>query len=241
MIAVTATSSSTEAGTARTAETKSSKSPTINEFSRFTPLGARLDPQHEKLMVESAIAPEIARERGYRTESTRTGIKRLGFSDSQARTPALVIPLFDVHGECAGYQVRPDQPRVVDGKAVKYETPRGMRMMIDVAPSLSRKRSAQRQTTQAHGEPTDSELPPLIADPFIPLFATEGVRKGDAAVSIGLCCISLLGVWNWRGSNVSGGITAVSDWESIALKSRTQLATLTSSSKKRGASKCTHH
>ncbi len=30
------------------------------------------------------------------------------------------------------------------------------------------------------------------------LFITEGARKADAAVSKSLCCVDLLGVWNWR-------------------------------------------
>jgi len=39
----------------------------------------------------------------------------------------------------------------------------------------------------------------------LPLFITEGIPKGDAAVTIGLCCIALLGVWNFRGTNDAGG------------------------------------
>jgi hypothetical protein len=49
---------------------------------------------------------------------------------------------------------------------------------------------------------------------------TEGIRKADAAASIDLCCVALLGVWNFRGSNEFGGTTALADWESIALKDR---------------------
>ena len=59
-----------------------------------------------------------------------------------------------------------------------------------------------------------------IGDPKRPLFVTEGVRKADAAASIDLCCIALLGVWNWRGRNDGGGYTALADWESVALKGR---------------------
>ena len=59
-----------------------------------------------------------------------------------------------------------------------------------------------------------------LADPAWPLFITEGVRKADAAVSKDLCCIALLGVWNWRGTNEHGGKIALPDWESIALNGR---------------------
>ena len=61
---------------------------------------------------------------------------------------------------------------------------------------------------------------PLLGNPAVPLYVTEGARKADAAASQGLCCIALLGVWNWRGSNEVGGKTALADWESIALNDR---------------------
>src|SRR4029079_15800537 len=61
---------------------------------------------------------------------------------------------------------------------------------------------------------------PWLSDPHRPLFVTEGVRKADAAVSRGLCCLALLGVWDWRGSNAEGGTLALADWEAIALKGR---------------------
>ena len=75
-------------------------------------------------------------------------------------------------GEVALWQYRPDSPRVNGkGKAIKYETPAGSRMDIDVPPRI-------------RGQ---------LADPKVPLSITEGVRKADAAVSVGLCCVALLG------------------------------------------------
>ena len=68
------------------------------------------------------------------------------------------------------------------------------------------------------------DIPPTIrkwlSDPAKPLFITEGARKADAAVSMGLCCIDVLGVWNWRGTNKLGGKTVLADWEHVALNSR---------------------
>ena len=49
---------------------------------------------------------------------------------------------------------------------------------------------------------------------------TEGLRKADAAVSRGLACVALMGVWTWRGTNDAGGKTALADWEGIALNER---------------------
>jgi hypothetical protein len=174
-----------------------------------------LEPNHLQLIRESGISSEIARERGYRTVTTKSCLRKLGFGAQQCNTPALLIPLYDAGGRPARYQLRPDEPRNKEGKPVKYETPHSMRMVIDVHPSLSRRRIVE----QLH--PDDpAELPALIADPTVPLLITEGVRKADSAISRGLCSIALLGVWNWRGKNEVGGLTALADWEHIALNGR---------------------
>ncbi|HEX2999561.1 MAG TPA: DUF3854 domain-containing protein [Armatimonadota bacterium] len=155
-------------------------------------------PQHAKLIKDSAIAPEIARARGYRTVTVKSELDSLGFSRQQQRVPALLLPVWNAKGEMALYQARPDEPRVKDGKPLKYETPAGCGMVIDVPPAARAR----------------------IGDPATPLFITEGIRKADAAVSAGLFCVDLLGVWNWRGRNEQGGATALPDWEYLALKGR---------------------
>lgn len=155
-------------------------------------------PHHQRLIDESGISPDIARTRGYRSIAAKAELARLGFGRNQCQVPALLIPVFNVHGDLATYQARPDTPRVQDGKPLKYETPSGSRMVLDVPRSIKDK----------------------LRDPTIPLFLTEGARKADSAVSRGLCCIALLGVWNWRGTNQLGGKTALPDFESIALNGR---------------------
>ena len=84
-------------------------------------------PQHTALLTASAISDEVARARGYRSVEQKARLTELGFSSTQARVPTLLIPIWDVHGEIALYQARPDEPRIKKGKAVKYETPRGGR------------------------------------------------------------------------------------------------------------------
>lgn len=68
------------------------------------------------------------------------------------------------------------------------------------------------------------DIPPMVRvwlnDPAKPLLITEGARKADSAVSRELCCIAVLGVWNFRGRNEHGGTTALADWELIALNGR---------------------
>jgi hypothetical protein len=59
-----------------------------------------------------------------------------------------------------------------------------------------------------------------LGDPSVPLFITEGTKKGDALVSRGLCAVTLLGVCCWRGKNDKGGKVALPEWEHIALNGR---------------------
>jgi hypothetical protein len=160
--------------------------------------GSRLLEQHAAKLASSVISVEVADERGYVSADTRAQLERYGFGEKQRRVPAMVMPLHSVIGEIAGYQVRPDDPRVLKGKPAKYETRAGQRMMLDVPPRVR----------------------PLLGNPAIPLVITEGPLKADAAVSAGLCCVALLGVWSWRGKNEANGSTALADFEYLALKGR---------------------
>ncbi|MGH7169634.1 MAG: DUF3854 domain-containing protein, partial [Gemmataceae bacterium] len=158
-----------------------------------------LSAEHAALLAASAIDKEVIKARGYWTANAQADLLHLGFKLHQCQVPALVIPIRNVHGEISLYQSRPDEPRLgKNGKTIKYETPCGGRLVLDV-PLMAR---------------------PDLDDPKIPLFITEGSRKADAAVSKGLCCISLLGVWNWRGKNGRGGKTTLPDWDAIALNDR---------------------
>jgi hypothetical protein len=156
-----------------------------------------LSEKHEKMLIEgSGIDPEVAAARDYRTIEKKADLKRLGFSDSQRNPPGLLIPIYSPTGEIATYQFRPDRPRIgKGGKPVKYETPSGTRMVLDVHPSVRE----------------------MLGNPSVPLFITEGIKKGDALASRGLCAVALLGVWNWRGTNGHGGKAALWDWEYVAL------------------------
>jgi hypothetical protein len=97
---------------------------------------AALLPHHQKLIAESAISAEVAGERGYFSVSKPRELIRM-FGPSQRLAPGLVIPLYNVFGERFSYQLRPDNPRTGrDGKLRKYETPAGLKMALDVPPSL---------------------------------------------------------------------------------------------------------
>jgi Domain of unknown function (DUF3854) len=164
-----------------------------------TGYGLAIFSQHAQLLAGSAISPEVARERGYVSADTRKQLERYGFERYQQRVPGLLIPLHRADGSVWGYQLRADTPRVTKaGTTVKYETPKGQRNGIDIPPAI-------RET---------------IGDPSVPLLVTEGTRKADSAVSAGLACVALPGVWGWRGTNGHGGKLAVADWHDIALNGR---------------------
>lgn len=156
------------------------------------------DHHRRMLTEESGIDPIAVEERGYRTVEKKADLKRLGFSDAQTSTPGLLILIYSPTEEKTLYQFRPDEPRVRNGKIVKYETPRGSTMTLDVHP-FARER---------------------LGDPTTPLLITEGSKKGDALVSRGFCALALIGVWTWRGTNARGGKTALPDWEYVALNER---------------------
>jgi hypothetical protein len=153
--------------------------------------------QHEKMLrEESGISQEVVEARRYRTVDTKSELKRLGFSERQCNPPGLLIPIYSPTGEIVYYQFRPDQPRIgKDGKPVKYETPSGSRMVLDVHPFARE----------------------MLGDPAVPLLVTEGIKKSDALVSRDLCAVTLLGVWSWRGTNEHGGKTALYEWDYVAL------------------------
>ena len=91
---------------------------------------------HEKMLIdESGISPKVVEARGYRTVETKSELKSLGFSERQCNKPGLLIPVYSPTGDIATYQFRPDEPRIdKDGKSVKYETPSGTRMILDIYP-----------------------------------------------------------------------------------------------------------
>ena len=178
-------------------------------------LSQRLSRAHlEMLRRGSAISDEVIAARGYRTVTDPADLAALGFSPSQQRVPGLLLPLWapDAADSTPALHIyRPDAPRSYDQKdkgrlpdgtypqrVVKYETPQGESVRLDCPPPCRAS----------------------VRDPAVPLWITEGQKKADALASHGLCALALLGVWNWRGRNGLGGLTALADWESVALKGR---------------------
>jgi phage/plasmid-associated DNA primase len=162
---------------------------------------------HAHQLRASAIAGDVARERGYQSVSRPTPgdqrprdmLRRLGIPawarDEDTRFPGLLIPLYRATGEQVSWQYRPDNPPKdpKTGKVRKYAAPAGRASVLDVHP---RHRNA-------------------IIDPTIPLWITEGIKKADSLTSRGCCAVALSGVWNWRSH-----LGTLGDWEDVQLRGR---------------------
>ncbi|MER5662322.1 phage/plasmid primase, P4 family [Streptomyces mirabilis] len=151
------------------------------------------------------MSEDVATARGYETlHGTNEDCARLlalGFGsqvwDRAECWPALLIPVHRATGEVITHQLKPAVPRVrIKGRheqPVKYETPSGSRVHLDVP------------------EFTRVGLPDLDEE----LWVTEGAKKTDSLVSQGLAAIGLSGVWCWRRS-----LGTLGDWEDVPLKGR---------------------
>jgi len=102
--------------------------------------------------------------------------------------------MYSPDGETVRYQIRPDKPRRdAGGKPLKYDSPAGVRMVLDVHPDMRE----------------------LVGDSTADLFITEGVKTGDSLNSRGVPTIILAGVWNWR--NPDGPLPC---WDHVPLEGR---------------------
>lgn len=170
-----------------------------------------LSENHLKMLAEeSGISEQVIRERGYRTITSEGDLVQYGFSPAQRRVPGLLIPLHTTDGKVALHVYRPDNSRTyedrskrdTDGlrpvKVLKYEIPKGTGVRVDCPPAC------------LSG----------LKNPAIPLYITEGQKKGDALVSVGATAICLLGVWNFKGRNEFGATTILADFDFIAWENR---------------------
>lgn len=154
---------------------------------------------HRKFLRDRAVSDETAAQRGYESVTVPGAIRAHGFSRTVAAlVPGLAYPVRDYSGQVRFWTYRPDRPRVLRDRPVKYEVPRGTQLVVDVPPAAQ----------------------PAVADPEVPLFITESPVKADSAVSHGIMCAGLFGAMGWRGTNKFGGKTSLADFEHFALNGR---------------------
>jgi DNA polymerase I len=154
----------------------------LDEYNLFE-FSNPLLPHHRELLALAGVAPDIADARGVISCSDPADITALGFSQTQAaaglRAPVLLFRIWNVDGGPAGWQMRPDTPRVgSNGRVVKYETPAGAKTTLDIHPFAFKS----------------------LRDAGTPLLVTEGVKKADAVLSaarregVAICPADLSGV-----------------------------------------------
>src|SRR5262245_36986565 len=119
----------------------------------FSPEIPRLLERHlVQLRDGSGLSLDVVRERSYRSALSQKELADLGFAGFQRRVPALVVPVCPPDGSNGLYQIKPDHPRTDQkGKPVKYETPQGKELRLDVPPRCR----------------------PMLADSSVPLWITE--------------------------------------------------------------------
>ncbi len=151
---------------------------------------------HLELLRAHGVAPEVARERGYRSVASARALAALDFSPEQRLAPALVAPVRGPTGRVVHRRIRPDTPRVRFGVPIAEESPRGRARVLDVPPRVR----------------------PRLRDRSVALHvrADGSPLAVDAAVSRGLCCIGIDGASGWR--NRRGAPLA--EWSAIALDGR---------------------
>ena len=126
-------------------------------------------------------------------------MEELGFVKAACGcVPGLLIPMLRADGSAWGYQYRPDIPRWLRDRQVKYETPYQQRNGLDIPPG--KERPDRRPERAAMGD--------------------RGGEEGRLRRALQMCVVAVSGVWNWRGTNDMGGKTAVGDWNEIALNGR---------------------
>lgn len=162
-----------------------------------------------------AVSPDLAKERGYRSVTTTDALMELGFKQ-YVPVPGLLIPVM-WNKKPVLHQFRPDHPRnkaqspniachdddydadeLPAPDLVKFERPEGLGNRLDCHPRMT----------------------PSLSDPSVPLFITEGVPKGDALASVGVCAVALLGVDCWTGTRPDGSTGVLPDWDDVALDGR---------------------
>jgi hypothetical protein len=160
---------------------------------------------HLAMLAASGITEEFAIARGYETITDKHRLAALPIHTGETvkivssgrRVPGLAIPLLGIDGEIRTYQYRPDNPRLdKEGRAIKYESVFGQPPLLDVPPDMG----------------------PLLADPDVALWVTEGSKKADAAALAGLCCVSLSGVWCFMAKNKAGASMALPEFREIPWK-----------------------
>jgi hypothetical protein len=157
----------------------------------------QLSPDHRRVLYkESAISPDVAAARGYRTIASTADVPE-AFARWQRRR-GLLVPNHSPDGETVGYQLRPDKPiKRKSGNTPKYETPARSRITLDVNPLMLN------EVRYGGGD----------------LWITEGCKKVDALASHGTPAVGIVGVYSFAVPG-SKSETPLPCWSHVRLRGR---------------------
>ena len=163
---------------------------------------AHLSQKHyNELSIGSGISDEVIESIGFYTATTEQQLADLGFSGNQRGLPALVLPMAGPNNSYpTRYQIKLDTPRVVGGRAKKYEWGFGIPPVLACPPIQCVEES--------------------LLNPKGVLFITEGLKKAASACSRDIACLSLNGVWNWKAKDTRGLKTTIAELDTISWDGR---------------------
>ena len=167
---------------------------TMNESTDGT---AALTQIHRQLLNKLGIENPDALAPRYRSVYDTKELEACGFAGVQRR-PGLLVTLYNVGRKPFLHQLHPDDPRSVRGRKLDQEFPRGSQLSLDVPPSCQ----------------------PNLQNLALPLFVVNDPFEADALAALGHCVVDLLGM----GQSIAGRkgrLSALKDWDSIALSRRT--------------------
>ena len=159
-----------------------------------------LGPIWNQYLEERGISENVVRSRGYKVVVSGKPLDgqfaaAYGFPQ---KAGGLLIPLHPLLGGEA-YQLRytpGSEPNGPKGKPVKFLTPGGQSNCLSTSP-LTRD---------------------LLDAPEHGIVVAEGVTRVDALARYGIPAVGLTGAASWRGKNDKGAVTALGDWEKVAIQ-----------------------
>jgi hypothetical protein len=140
-------------------------------------------PHHVAELRASGLSDETIRRAGIRSEENNVSIAQLLCRDHFPKKcgPCLVFPYHDGKGINGYYRAKPDVPRLLGGKPVKYESPVGYPNELYYPPNTI----------------------PILTDATVELLFTEGEKKALSASQHGFQTVGLVGVFGWTSKGKS--------------------------------------
>ena len=144
---------------------------------------SKLFPHHLQQLRQSGLNDATIASAGLYSEANADKIRSLikcSARDAKKMGACMVFPFHDLDGRNGYARIRPDNPRVMGSRKLKYESPKG--------------------------EPNQPYIPPSVIqylDRPVELILTEGEKKALAANQAGFPAIGLVGVFGWKKKDES--------------------------------------